>query len=103
MRVPIPVNAYFLWVAELYLKVDLSEEAREQMRSMLKQKETIYLRLKRARMDRSMFDVITKIGVGAFGEVSLVRKCRTASDDHQHLEQQLYAMKTLRKVCATAV
>lgn len=65
---------------------------------MLKQKETIYLRLKRAKMDRSMFDVITKIGVGAFGEVSLVRKYTTESDDHQNLESQLYAMKTLRKV-----
>ena len=39
-------------------------------------------------MDKSMFKVIRTIGVGAFGEVALVRKLDT---------QHLYAMKTLRK------
>lgn len=69
-------------------KVGLSEEDQCQMRKMLHQKESNYLRLKRAKMDRSLFTVIKKIGVGAFGEVALVRKIDA---------NQLYAMKTLRK------
>ena len=39
-------------------------------------------------MDKSMFTKIKPIGVGAFGEVTLVRKLDT---------NQFYAMKTLRK------
>ena len=67
------------------------------MRLMLKQKETNYLRLKRAKMARSMFEVIAKLGIGAFGEVSLVRKCHLQAED-EAMGEQLYAMKTLRKV-----
>lgn len=66
----------------------LSEEDQCQMRKMLHQKESNYIRLRRAKMDRSMFTKITTIGVGAFGEVALVSKIDT---------NQLYAMKTLRK------
>jgi len=66
------------------------------MRKMLKQKETNYLRLKRAKMNRSMFEVISKLGIGAFGEVSLVRK--KVVEKGEPLGDQLYAMKTLRKV-----
>uniref|UniRef100_A0A0A9Z7E3 non-specific serine/threonine protein kinase n=1 Tax=Lygus hesperus TaxID=30085 RepID=A0A0A9Z7E3_LYGHE len=69
-------------------KIGLSEEAQAQMRKMLSQKESNYIRLKRAKMDKSMFVRIKHIGVGAFGEVSLVRKIDT---------NHLYAMKTLRK------
>lgn len=69
-------------------KVGLTEEAQCEMRRMLCQKESNYIRLRRAKMDRSMFKKIKRIGVGAFGEVSLVRK--TDAD-------MLYAMKTLRK------
>ena len=53
----------------LVSQVKLSEEAQNQMRKLLKQKETNHLRLKRAKMNRSMFDVIKKLGIGAFGEV----------------------------------
>ena len=56
--------------------------------SDLSQKESNYIRLKRAKMDKSMFTKIKPIGVGAFGEVALVRKIDT---------NQFYAMKTLRK------
>ena len=91
-------------------KIGLSEEAQCQMRRMLSQKESNYIRLKRAKMDKAMFVKIkgndrisflfpvhfttnllyvTAIGVGAFGEVALVRKI----DTNNHL----YAMKTLRK------
>ena len=69
-------------------KLGLSEEAQAQMRKMLSQKESNYIRLNRAKMDKSMFTVIKTIGVGAFGEVALVRKKGT---------QHLFAMKTLRK------
>ncbi|KAI5749108.1 hypothetical protein M8J76_004704 [Diaphorina citri] len=69
-------------------KIGLSAEAQCQMRKMLSQKESNYIRLKRAKMDKSMFIKIKPIGVGAFGEVTLVRKIDT---------NHLYAMKTLRK------
>lgn len=70
-------------------KIGLSEEAQCQMRKMLCQKESNYIRLKRTKIDKSMFTKIKLIGVGAFGEVTLVRKIDT---------HQLYAMKTLRKI-----
>lgn len=66
----------------------LSNEAQLQMRKMLQQKESNYIRLRRARMEKSMFNKLKTLGVGAFGEVSLVQKIDT---------NQLYAMKTLRK------
>nr|CAG6407542.1 Warts [Euborellia annulipes]CAG6407546.1 Serine/threonine-protein kinase Warts [Euborellia annulipes] len=69
-------------------KARLSPEAQSQMRKMLYQKESNYIRLKRAKMDKTMFTKIKPIGVGAFGEVTLVRKIDT---------NHLYAMKTLRK------
>nr|CAD7581465.1 unnamed protein product [Timema californicum] len=69
-------------------KIGLSSDAQTQMRKMLSQKESNYIRLKRAKMDKSMFTKIKPIGVGAFGEVALVRKIDT---------NHLYAMKTLRK------
>ena len=69
-------------------KISLSEEKKLKMRNILCQKESEYLRLKRAKMNKSMFSKIARLGVGAFGEVSLVRKVDTNA---------LYAMKTLRK------
>lgn len=69
-------------------KVGLSEDAQCQMRRMLHQKESNYIRLKRAKMEKSLFQKIKTLGIGAFGEVTLVRK-----KDVGHL----YAMKTLRK------
>lgn len=49
-------------------KINLSEEAQVQLRKMLNQKESNYIRLKRAKMDKSMFTKVQHIGVGAFGE-----------------------------------
>ena len=69
-------------------KVGLSQEAQSKMRRMLNQKESNYMRLKRQKMDISMFEKIKTIGIGAFGEVLLVRKNDTST---------LYAMKILRK------
>ncbi|KAM4694939.1 serine/threonine-protein kinase LATS1 [Discoglossus pictus] len=70
------------------MRVGLSLDAQDQMRKMLCQKESNYIRLKRAKMDKSMFVKIKTLGIGAFGEVCLARKTDTNA---------LYAMKTLRK------
>lgn len=70
-------------------KANLSEDAQLQMRRMLQQKESNYIRMKRSKMKRDMFEKIKKLGVGAFGEVHLVKKKDV---------DQLYAMKTLRKI-----
>ncbi|KHN86521.1 Serine/threonine-protein kinase LATS1 [Toxocara canis] len=67
---------------------DLPENMREQMMKFLTQKESRYLRLRRQKMDKNMFEVIKHIGFGAFGRVSLVKKKDTG---------QVYAMKTLLK------
>ncbi|XP_068123057.1 serine/threonine-protein kinase LATS2 [Hyperolius riggenbachi] len=66
----------------------LGEVIQEQMRKILYQKETNYNRLKRAKMDKSLFVKIKTLGIGAFGEVCLASKVDTKA---------LYAMKTLRK------
>lgn len=71
------------------IRINLSEEAQVQMRKMLYQKESNYIRLKRAKMEKSMFTKLKTIGVGAFGEVTLVQKMDTPN--------YLYAMKTLKK------
>ncbi|KAL4233551.1 Serine/threonine-protein kinase lats1 [Mactra antiquata] len=70
-------------------KTSLSADAQLQMRRMLQQKESNYIRMKRSKMNKDMFERITVLGVGAFGEVHLVQKKGT---------NQLYAMKTLRKM-----
>ncbi|XP_060575338.1 serine/threonine-protein kinase LATS2-like isoform X1 [Ruditapes philippinarum] len=70
-------------------KANLSDQAQLQMRRMLQQKESNYIRMKRSKMNKDMFERITTLGVGAFGEVHLVRKKDV---------MQLYAMKTLRKM-----
>ena len=70
-------------------KMKMHDETKIEMRMLLNQKESNYIRLKRAKMEKSMFVKIKPIGVGAFGEVNLVRKIDTPN--------HLYAMKTLRK------
>lgn len=54
----------------------LPDAMREQMLIFLAQKESRYLRLKRQKMNKSMFEVIKHIGFGAFGRVSLVKKVK---------------------------
>lgn len=70
-------------------KRNLDENTSEQMRRILYQKESNFLRLKRAKLHHDMFDTLKPLGLGAFGVVTLVRKTDT---------KKLYAMKTLRKV-----
>ena len=50
-------------------RIGLDEATKEQMRKILSQKESNYLRSKRAKMDKSQFKTIKTIGLGAFGEV----------------------------------
>jgi len=69
-------------------RVGLPNKDQNEMRKLLSQKESNYIRLRRAKMDKTMFTKIKVVGVGAFGEVSLVRKKGTKA---------YYAMKTLRK------
>lgn len=72
-------------------KANLPEEKRIQMRKVLRQKETNYLRLRRVKMNSSMFEHISILGLGAFGQVDLVRKKGDIDPD------RLYAMKKLHK------
>ena len=72
--------------------ISLDEKGQEQMRKMLSQKESNYIRLRRAKMDKSQFKKIKAIGLGAFGEVTLVRKIEGLVT-----HGPLYAMKTLKK------
>ncbi|KAI6225671.1 hypothetical protein M3Y95_00721700 [Aphelenchoides besseyi] len=67
---------------------NMSDVAKERMLRYLRQKESRYIRLKRQKMNKNMFDLIRHIGVGAFGKVTLVRKRDT---------NEVYAMKTLSK------
>ena len=69
-------------------RVHLSEDAQSEMRKILSQKESNYIRLKRTKMDPSMFNKLQVIGVGAFGEVCLTKHVQSGS---------LYAMKILKK------
>ncbi|KRY73258.1 Serine/threonine-protein kinase LATS1 [Trichinella pseudospiralis] len=71
------------------VRANFSSKLQCQLRKLLTQKESWYLRLKRQKMNSSMFEKIKIIGVGAFGEVALVRKKDTNT---------LFAMKVLRKL-----
>ncbi len=59
----------------------------------LQKKETEYLRMKRAKLNKSHFKKIKTIGLGAFGEVSLVCSINNESGKRPNL----YAMKKLKK------
>lgn len=44
----------------------LTDEQRDEMRKALRQKETNYLRLRRAKMNASMFEQICVLGLGTY-------------------------------------
>ncbi|XP_063676250.1 serine/threonine-protein kinase LATS1-like isoform X2 [Bolinopsis microptera] len=67
---------------------DYPENEKGRLRIVFAQKESDFLRLKRSKINKDMFTKIKTIGIGSFGEVSLVQKSDTGT---------LYAMKTLRK------
>eukprot|EP00912_Choanoflagellata_sp_UC4_P000183 UC4_evm4s118 len=78
--------------SELELEMErnhMLEPQKQTLRDMLKHKESEYMRLKRAKLEKSMFRHVAPIGMGAFGEVSLVAMTEK--------NNTLYAMKTLRK------
>ena len=74
--------------------IQINEETKEKMRMALTRKETNYLRMRRAKLNKSHFKKIKDIGVGAFGKVSLVRSVYGTG---QNRPGGLYAMKTLKK------
>lgn len=61
-------------------KVDWPNNFLCQMRKLLTQKESNYLRMKRQKMNASIFKKIKTLGVGAFGEVTLVKKVKIFFD-----------------------
>merc|ERR1712045_674894 len=67
---------------------NMSDLAKIERRKQHAQKETEYLRMKRAKLGVDDFEPLKVIGKGAFGEVRLVQKI-----DNGHI----YAMKVLRK------
>ena len=68
--------------------VDYPDHEKANLRKLFAQKESDFLRLKRSKINKDMFTKIKTIGIGSFGEVTLVQKVDTGT---------LYAMKTLRK------
>jgi Protein kinase domain len=69
-------------------RANLDDETQDMVRQILNQKESNYLRQKRAKMGARDFEKICTVGVGAFGEVVLARKKETG---------QYYAIKILIK------
>jgi len=66
----------------------MTEHERVRMRTLLRTKETNHLRLIRAKLSLEQFRIVSTLGKGAFGEVSLVQKRDT---------NKYYALKTLNK------
>ena len=75
------------------LQCNVTEPECDGMRQVLRRKETNYLRMKRAKLNKSHFKKIKKIGAGAFGDVFLVRSNAGVGTR----SGALYAMKTLKK------
>ncbi|XP_047311396.1 serine/threonine-protein kinase 38-like [Impatiens glandulifera] len=68
--------------------LDLPEDEKKNLRKELEQKETEFIRLKRNRICVDDFELLTVIGRGAFGEVTLCREKKSAN---------IFAMKKLKK------
>ncbi|XP_020091910.1 serine/threonine-protein kinase tricorner-like isoform X2 [Ananas comosus] len=66
----------------------VSKEEQNRLLKYLERKESEYMRLQRHKMGVADFEVLTKIGKGAFGEVMI---CREKTTSH------VYAMKKLKK------
>ncbi|CAD5206479.1 unnamed protein product [Bursaphelenchus okinawaensis] len=81
-------NQRALQLAKDMEAVNFSENMRDKMVKFLRQKESRYIRLRRQKMNKGMFELIRHIGVGAFGKVTLVKNRETG---------EVYAMKTLSK------
>ena len=79
------------------IKFGLDEKNSDLYRKVLANKETNHIRQKRAKITKSDFKKIKTIGLGAFGEVSLVRKVKGATNHINGNQEQMFAMKTLKK------
>ena len=79
------------------VKLEVDEKKQELYRKVLAVKESNFIRLKRGKMNKSQFKKIKTIGVGAFGEVTLVKKVDGAVNHMNVNQEQMFAMKTLKK------
>ena len=79
------------------IKFGLDEKNSDLYRKVLANKETNHIRQKRAKITKSDFKKIKTIGLGAFGEVSLVKKVKGATNHINGNNEQMFAMKTLKK------
>ena len=76
---------------------------REELVKCMQKLETNFLRIRRAKWKRNDFQKIKVIGLGAFGEVSLVKRKDLSSSNSnasrtlRNFKSNLYAMKTLKK------
>ena len=74
---------------------------KEELVKCMQKLETNFLRIRRAKWKRNDFQKIKVIGLGAFGEVSLVRRKDLSSNNNaqtlRKFRSYLYAMKTLKK------
>ena len=108
-QVPLPQPIAKIVKSKFQLQREMSEikmgdQMKQKFLQLLHNKENQYMRLKRQRLSREMFEVIAGIGIGAFGKVSLVKKVgfdRFGKSSKLFLLQKdtgkPYAMKTLNK------
>ena len=79
------------------VKFGVDDKNQELYRKVLALKESNFIRLKRAKMNKSQFKKIKTIGLGAFGEVTLVKKVDGSVNTMNVNQEQMFAMKTLKK------
>ena len=86
---------------QLHRKSDEIPYDKEELVKCMQKLETNFLRIRRAKWKRNDFQKIKVIGLGAFGEVSLVRRKDLSSNNNaqtlRKFRSYLYAMKTLKK------
>uniref|UniRef100_T1GZH7 non-specific serine/threonine protein kinase n=1 Tax=Megaselia scalaris TaxID=36166 RepID=T1GZH7_MEGSC len=70
------------------MKINLAPQAQVEMRKMLNQKESNYIRLKSAKMDKSMFVQIKAIGLGGIWGADVVKRNQVA---HVKVERDILA------------
>lgn len=79
------------------VELEVDEKKQELYRKVLAVKESNFIRLKRGKMNKSQFKKIKTIGLGAFGTVHLVKKVDGAMNHMNINQEQMFAMKTLKK------
>lgn len=78
-------------------KIGLGPEAQMQMRKMLSQKESNYIRLKRAKMDKSMFVRIKPIGKSRYKNYFQQDKQKMRMDEKEYKKLLMVNFATFAK------